>query len=194
MEYHRPVKQGSQRRYSLDEYFAVEETSRVKNEYYDGQIFALAGASLAHNRIAANLLSFVRRALANRGCEAFGGDLRVQAPGDLFTYPDMSVVCGEPLLLQGSPDTLTNSIVLVEVLSDATREYDRGEKSALYKGIPTLREYMLVEQDTPLVDTFRLGPGGAWQPRSYDRLDAKVVLDSVGLTIPLGEIYRLVFT
>lgn len=84
--------------------------------------------------------------------------------------------------------------MLVEVLSDATREYDRGEKSALYKEIPTLREYMLVEQNLPLVDTFHLAPSGAWEPRRYDHLDAKVGLDSVGLTIPLGEIYRLVFT
>src|SRR5881397_1818652 len=92
---------------------------------YDGQIFAMAGASLEHNRIAANLLSFIRPALRDRGCEAFGSDLRIGTPGGLFTYPDLSVVCGEPLLMQGRPDTLTNPTMLLEVLSDATREYDR---------------------------------------------------------------------
>ncbi len=121
----------SQRRYSLDEYFAVEETSRVKNEYYDGEIFAMAGASLQHNEIAANLLTGIRPVLVNRGCRVFGSDLRVQTPAGLFTYPDLSIVCGDPLLIQGRPDTLTNPIVLIEVLSDAMREYDRGQKLTL---------------------------------------------------------------
>src|SRR5262245_3767985 len=132
------MKRDSQRRYSLDEYFAVEETSRIKNEYYDGEIFAMAGASLQYNRIAANFLTLARAALVSQGCEAFGSDLRIQTPGGLFTYPDISIVCSEPVLLRGRPDTLINPIVLVEVLSDATREYDRGEKSILYKEIPTL--------------------------------------------------------
>src|SRR5439155_22791024 len=114
---------------------------------YDGQIFAMAGASLQHNRITANLLSFIGPALRDRGCGDSGSDFREQAPGGLFTYPDLSAVCGEPLLIHGRPDTLTNPIVLVEVLSDATREYDRGQKFTLYKEIPALREYVLVEQD-----------------------------------------------
>ncbi len=167
--------------------------SQIKNEYYDGQIFAMAGASLEHNRIARNVLNFIGPAVAELGCEVFGSDLRVQTPGGLFTYPDVCVVCGEPLLIQGRPDTLTNPIVLVEVPSDATREYDRGQKFALYQEIPTLREYMLVEQNKILVETFRIS-GGAWEPRSYDSLNTPVSLESVGLTIPLGEIYRLVFS
>ena len=193
LEYEGAVKRESQRRYSLDEYFAVEETSQVKNEYYDGQIFAMAGASLQHNRITANLLSFIGPALRDRGCEVFGGDFRVQAPGGLFTYPDLSAVCGEPLLIQGRPDTLTNPIVLVEVLSDATREYDRGQKFTLYKEIPALREYVLVEQDQVLVETFRLTTGGSWEPRSSETLDAAILLESVNVSIPLRDIYRLVF-
>jgi putative restriction endonuclease len=96
-----------------------------------------------------------RPALANRGCEAFGSDLRIQTPGGLFTYPDLSIVCGTPLLIQGRPDTLTNPLALIEVLSDATREYDRGQKFTLYKEIPTLREYALIEQDEVLVEIFR---------------------------------------
>jgi Uma2 family endonuclease len=186
------VKRDSQRRYSLEEYFAVEQTSQVKNEYYDGQIFAMAGASLNHNRIAANLLSFIRPMLRGHGCEAFGSDLRVQTPGGLFTYPDLSIVCGEPLLIQDRPDTLTNPLILIEVLSDATREYDRGQKFALYKEIPTLREYMLVEQDDLLVETFRKS-GSSWEPRSCDHLESAAVLESVNMTIPLREVYRLVF-
>ena len=130
--------------------------------------------------------------LVSRGCEAFGSDLRIQTPGGLFTYPDLSIVCGDPLLIQGRPDTLTNPIILIEVLSDATREYDRGQKFTLYKEIPTLREYVLVEQDELLVETFRLS-GSTWESRSYDNLQAAATLECVSVTIPLLEIYRLVF-
>ena len=186
------MKRDSQRRYSLDEYFAVEETSQVKNEYYDGQIFAMAGASLAHNRIAASLIKSLGVALAAQGCEAFGSDLRVQAPGGLFTYPDVSVVCGEPLLIQSRPDTITNPIVLIEVLSDATREYDRGQKFSLYKEILTLREYVLIEQAAPLVEVFRLADR-KWMPHTHEGLDEAVAFESIGITIPMREIYRMVF-
>ena len=164
----------------------------MKNEYYDGQIFAMAGASLPHNRITVNLLAFVRPALANRGCEAFGSDLRVQTPGGLFTYPDVTIVCGEPLIIQGRPDTLTNPIVLVEVLSDATRAYDRGQKFTLYKEIPTLREYVIVDQAEVLVEVFRL-TDNRWAPESYESLDATLTFKSIDLAMPLREIYRQVF-
>lgn len=186
------MERESQRRYSLDEYFAVEETSQVKNEYYDGQIFAMAGASLAHNDIAANLLSSIRPELLSHGCRAFGSDLRVQTPAGLFTYPDISVVCAEPLLIQGRPDTLTNPILLIEVLSDATREYDRGQKFALYQEIPALREYVLVEQAEPLIDTFHLAES-RWVPRHYQGLEGDIVFESIHLTLSLKEIYRSVF-
>jgi Uma2 family endonuclease len=115
-----------------------------------------------------------------------------QTPGGLFTYPDVSVVCGEPLLIQGRPDTLTNPILLVEVLSDATSEYDRGHKFELYKEIPTLREYVIVEQALTLVETFGLADGD-WKRQTYEDLEATVVLQSVNLTIPMKEIYRMVF-
>jgi Uma2 family endonuclease len=183
----------SQRRYSVDEYFAVEETSRVKNEYYDGEIFAMAGASLAHNRIVANLLALLRPGLLPRGCEAFGSDLRVGTPGGFFAYPDVSIVCGEPALLQRRPDTLTNPIVLVEVLSDATRDYDCGDKFRLYQDITTLREYVLVEQNAPKVSAFNIAKG-QWTPSLCDHIDAHVALRSLEITIALSDIYRLVFS
>jgi Uma2 family endonuclease len=186
------VKRESQRHYSLDEYFAVEETSHVKNEFYDGQIFAMAGASLQHNDIAANLVSSIRPALVPQGCRTFGSDLRVQTPAGLFTYPDLSIVCGDPLLIQGRPDTLTNPILLLEILSDATREYDRGEKFTLYREIPSLREYVIVEQTEPLVETFRWA-NGAWLPHRFDRMEATAVFESIGVQIPMKDIYRMVF-
>src|SRR5438477_385553 len=100
------------RHYSLDDYFVVEEMSQIKHEYYDGHIFAMAGASLAHNHIAVNLLVSLHPVLIGRGCRAFGSDLRIQTPAGLWTYPDLSVVCGTPELISGRPDTVTNPILL----------------------------------------------------------------------------------
>jgi Uma2 family endonuclease len=128
------MRQESHRHYSLDEYFAVEEMSEIKHEYFCGDIFAMAGASLAHNRIVSNLFRVIAAAMPSRGRETFGSDLRVETPGGLYTYPDVSVVCGGPNLVERRPDTVTNPILLIEVLSDATRDYDRGQKIRTLQG------------------------------------------------------------
>lgn len=123
--------QHSQRHYTEDDYFAVEASSGVKHEFYQGEIFAMAGASLAHNHLNANVLTALRGAVRPHGCSAFGSDLRVKTPDGLFTYPDVMVVCGPIALTQDRPDTVTNPQVIIEVLSDATRDYDRGERFSL---------------------------------------------------------------
>ena len=138
------MQQQSQRHYSLDEYFAVEEVSSIKHEYYNGEIFAMAGSSLRHNHITANILTFFRTSLRQGECSAFSSDLRLQTPGGLFTYPDVMVICGQPVLTHDRPDTVTNPVILVEVFSESTREYDRGDKFGHYQEIPTLREYLLI--------------------------------------------------
>jgi Uma2 family endonuclease len=106
--------------------------------------------------------------------------------------PDISIVYGEPILIQGRPDTLTNPIVLVEVLSDATREYDRGEKFSFYQEIPTLRQYVTIEQNETRIETFSL-PSIAPEPRILTNLNDTLSLDPVSIMIPVREIYRLVF-
>jgi Uma2 family endonuclease len=186
------VRQESQRHYNLDEYFAVEETSSVKHEYYDGQIFAMAGASLQHNDIVANLLAALRPALIPRNIRTFGSDLRVQTPGGLYTYPDLSVCRGEPILVKGRPDSLVNPVVVMEVLSEATREYDRGQKFSLYKEIPTLREYVLVEQSEVLVEKFHCAEG-QWISETHEQLDAVLRFISIPIQLALREIYSQVF-
>ena len=139
---------------------------------YDGQIFAMAGASLQHNRITANLLSFIAPALRDRGCEAFGSDFRIQTPGGLFRYPDLSVVRGATLLIQARPDTLTDPIVLVEVFPDATREYDRGQKFTLYK------------KSLPSVNTCSSNKNRFWWKRSDGRPAAPGSLELVRTSTP----------
>jgi Uma2 family endonuclease len=182
-----------QRHYSLDDYFAIETDSPIKHEYYQGEVFAMAGASLEHNEIAANVMAELRTKLRGTTCRAYGSDLRVHTSSGLFTYPDALVICGKAELVEHRPDTVINPTILVEVLADATRDYDRGEKLTLYKTIPALKECLLIEQSHVLVEHHQRGPRSAWRARSYKRLDAAIALSSVGLKLPLREIYREVF-
>ena len=185
--------QHSQRHYSEDDYFAVEASSGVKHEFYRGEIFAMAGASLAHNHLSANVLTFLRSAVRARGCSAFGSDLRIQTPSGLFTYPDVMVVCGPIVLTRDRPDTVTNPCVIVEVLSDATRDYDRGEKFTLYQAIPTFQEYLLIEQDRVSVEHWQRQSSSEWVAQTSTSLDAVMSLPILGVTLPLREVYLEVF-
>jgi Uma2 family endonuclease len=188
------VSRDSQRHYTVDDYFTVEEMSEIKHEYYNGEIFAMAGASLPHNEIAANVLSEFRVKLRDSDCGAYGSDLRVQTPSGLYTYPDVSVVYGRVELLAERPDTVTNPIVLVEVLSEATEDYDRGEKFSLYKSIPSLRHYLLVAQSRILIDHWEKSAEGEWNRRSFENGILVVSLPPSEIHITLDEIYRRVFS
>jgi Uma2 family endonuclease len=187
------MQRRSQRRYTLGEYFAVEEVSNVKHEYYDGEIFAMAGSSLRHNHITANVLTLFRTGLRASDCSAFSSDLRLQTPGGFFTYPDVMVICGQVVLARDRPDTVTNPTLLVEVLSESTREYDRGDKFGHCREISTLRDYLLIEQDKVFVEHFQLGPNKIWAPTSHDTLSEVVALSSVNIALPLSEVYQQVF-
>jgi Uma2 family endonuclease len=182
----------SQRHYNLDDYYAVEETSSVRHEYYAGEIFAMAGSSVNHNHISANLLAALRTGLRDSGCSAFGNDLRLQTPGGLYTYPDVMVICGQIELTRDRPDTVMNPVLLVEVLSEATREYDRGEKFALYKEIPTLKDYVLIEQEQILVQHYWRSAQGMWTLDTVDSLGATLSPHAIAVPLPLAEIYRSV--
>lgn len=182
-----------QRHYCVDDYFAVEATSSIRHEYHNGEIFAMAGASVAHNDITANIVATLRLTLRETGCRAFGSDLRLVTPGGLYTYPDVMVICGRIDLTPGRPDTVTNPVLLVEVLSDATRDYDRGEKFTLYKAIPALREYLLIDQDQVAVEHFQFQQEGRWKSATHKEITAGVPLVSVPAELPLSEIYRQVF-
>lgn len=185
--------QHSQRHYSEDDYFAVEASSGIKHEFYQGEIFAMAGASLAHNHLSANVLTVLRGPVRLHGCSAFGSDLRVKTPDGLFTYPDVMVICGPVALTRDRPDTVTNPCVIVEVLSGATRDYDRGEKFTLYRAIPTLQEYVLIEQDRVHLEHWQRQPTGDWEAQTYTTLDTVIVLPTLGVPLPLREVYRQVF-
>lgn len=179
--------QQSRRQYTLEDYFSLQRGVELKLEYFDGEIYAMAGGSADHNRISRNVLSSFSSTLADSDCEPFGSDMRVATPSGLFTYPDASIVCGEPV--SGTAETIANPIVIVEVLSQSTREYDRGRKFELYRSIPTLKHYLLIEQATLLVEHRRLEDDATWSTEVKERLDQSIYLSGPGIDIPLEQIY-----
>jgi len=185
----------TERRYTLNDYYDIEEMSEIKHEYYDGEIFAMTGASFNHNRIAVNLATTLNNALRDGNCEAFTSDMRVTTPSGLYTYPDIVVVCGRIEKLENRADTLTNPTIIVEVLSESTKNYDRGQKFALYASIETLLDYVLIEQNQIHIDHFHLlrdDVSDQWIQRNYTKLEESLDLSSIQFQIPLSEIYRRV--
>jgi len=182
--------QKSKRHYTVDEYFYVETTSDIKHEYFDGEIFAMAGGSRDHDRISRNVLAHLHQQLTGSLCEAFTSNMRIRTPSGLYTYPDASVVCGAPdiVRIQGT-DTIGNPVVLVEVLSESTGEYDRGQKFDLYRSIPALRDYVLIDQSCVQVEHRRLAPNGEWVSDFRTSLDESIHLVGVDLDLPLSGIY-----
>lgn len=178
---------------SEEEYLRIDRARELKSEFYDGQMFAMSGGSFAHARLAANILTLLNRQ-THPGCLAFGGDLRVKAArAGLYTYPDAGVVCGEPQFAGESPkDTLLNPALLVEVLSPATENYDRGQKFASYRTIESLRDFLLIHQDRRHVEHYSKRDDGAWVLRDYYGDTATVAIDSLGLSIAVAELYSAV--
>lgn len=175
------------------EYLALEDAAEYKSEYYQGEIFAMAGGSLNHNRIAGNLFEGLRLNLRKKNCEAFMGDVKVWVESaQLFTYPDLVVICGAPQLYEGRNDIVTNPLALIEVLSTSTKNYDRAEKFELYRSLPTLREYVVVNQYTVHVEQFYREAPFRWILTEYRALENNLTLSSLDFQITLREIYERV--
>lgn len=181
------------RRVSLEDYLAAERQSETKNEYLNGEVLAMSGASREHNLIAWNLSGALHAQLRGRTCEAYVGDMRVHIPATgLYTYPDIAVVCGEPRFEGGELDTLLNPTILVEVLFPSTEGYDRGKKAAHYRTLDSLREYLLVSQEEVRVELFVRQDDGHWLLSEASRLDETVSLGSIGCTLRLADVYERV--
>jgi len=182
--------QKSKRHYTVDEYFYVETTSDIKHEYFDGEIFAMAGGSRDHDRISRNVLTHFHQKLTGSQCEAFTSNMRIRTPSGLYTYPDASIVCGTPdiVRIQGT-DTIGNPVVLVEVLSESTGEYDRGQKFDLYRSIRELRDYVLIDQSRAQVEHRRRVQDTEWVSDFRTSLDETIRLSGVDIDLPLSSIY-----
>lgn len=178
--------------YAAEEYLALERASPYKSEFVDGEIYAMTGASRAHNLIGVNIARDLSAQLKGRPCETYVNDMRVKAAkARSYHYPDVVVVCGQPELEDGESDTLLNPTVLIEVLSPSTEAYDRGKKFANYRKISSLREYLLVSQDIARIELFRR-QGELWILTETEGLDSSIALEAVGCTLSLREVYERV--
>ncbi len=176
-----------------EEYLAFERASPEKHAFLHGELFAMSGGTHAHSLTSSNFVREFGVSLHGRPCEAHGSDLRIHIPATgLYTYADALILCGRPEFRDGVRDTLINPVVIVEVLSDSTEAYDRGEKFEHYRSIPTLREYVLASQKRPHVEVFTRDDSGAWVLRAYDAT-ARVVLASVDVTVAVDDVYARVF-
>lgn len=180
----------AQRHFSVTEYLALEEVSEERHEYYNGEIFAMSGGTLDHNQIALNLHVSLRTIVPS-SCRSFVNDVRVKTPAGLFTYPDFVAVCGQPQFTSDRYRSLINPIVICEVLSDSTRDYDRGEKFELYRSIPTLRDYLLIDQYTIDVE-HRFLVDAVWDARRHVEPDDLFRLTGVDATLRVAALYELV--
>ncbi len=181
------------KRYTVEEYLDLETMAQYKSQYYHGEIFAMAGASLRHNRIVGNLVRELGNRLSGTSCEVLPSDLLIQCPTDLYTYADAIVVCGPPRITRNrGVDVLLNPQVIIEVLSRSTESFDRTDKFTHYQSIPSLKEYVLISQERARVEQFSRADDGAWQLRIVAGEDATVGFTSLSATLAMSAIYERV--
>ncbi|MFO0802751.1 MAG: Uma2 family endonuclease [Gemmataceae bacterium] len=180
------------RKLSVDEYLQVERLAPFKSEFYDGEMYAMAGARLPHNRIKDNLIGELHARLKGTSCYTTSTDMRVRIPGTPphYTYPDIPVVCGEAVLEDDVMDTLLNPRLLIEILSPSTEDYDRGFKRIQSMRIPSLHAYVLVSSHEPKIEQHFRRDDGTWDVAVAIGLSSTFEIRGVPVSIPLADIYR----
>ena len=180
--------------YTPEEYLELEATAEYKSEYIDGQIIPIAGASINHNRITGNFYATLNFAFRQQGkYEVFNSDIRLWIPQKLiYTYPDVIIIADEPEFFNNRTDTITNPQVIIEVLSNSTKGYDREDKFAAYRTIPTFQEYLLIDQNRIHVEQFSKTGKKRWNLREYDEEDENISLETVSFEISLQDLYNKV--
>lgn len=179
-----------------EEYLAFErECIDQKHEYFDGEIFAMSGASRRHNLISFALAGIFYTQFNGRNCEAYIGDMRVKIPeSELYTYPDIVLVCGEPEFEDQVFDTLLNPVVIIEVLSKSTENYDRGKKFENYRKIKSLQEYILVSQEEIHIEHYQRQDNNSWTFKEYTLSEEKIILSSINAQLILADVYaKIIF-
>jgi Uma2 family endonuclease len=179
------------RKYTLAEYFEIERNSEEKYEYFDGNVWSMAGASPPHERVVVNVGGHLRELFRGRGCSVFGSNLKVKVPTySPYRYPDLSVYCGKGIFeTMDGLEVLTNPQMLIEVLSPSTEAFDRGDKFTYYKSIESFCEYLLIAVNRPYVTQFIKQNETDWIQREAIGLDAKLRLENFDVEILLSEIY-----
>ena len=179
------------RKLTAAEYLALERAANFKSEFFNGEMFAMAGASREHNRVKENLVIEIGARLKGGRCQSYSSDQRVLIPQtELYAYPDIVIVCGEPEYATHDRDTLINPRVIIEVLSPSTENYDRRLKFQHYEQIASFQEYVLVAQDQPHVERYVRQPDGTWQFRAFANLADTFALATVSAEVPMADVYR----
>jgi Uma2 family endonuclease len=174
-----------------EEYLEIERKAEFKSEYYAGEMFAMSGGTANHSFIGCNIIALLTTKLRGSSCRAANSDLRVGvARNGPFYYPDAMILCGEIKYLDNRQDVVTNPAVIFEVLSPSTATYDLGEKFIQYRRLDSLREYVVVHQDTRLVQRFERREEGQWLLTFYEGLEGAVALSSAPCVLPMAEIYE----
>jgi len=177
-------------KYSVEEYLVLEKSNDFKSEYSQGEIFAMSGRTINHSRIAVNITRGIGNALQGKKCEVFNSDLMVRIEAvDANVYPDVSIVCGPPEFNEDNDRILLNPTVVIEVLSETTERFDRGSKFHKYQTLPSLEEYIIVDQWAAKIDIFRPTTGGKWEWEGAFGMDAQLELKSIAVKLPLEEIF-----
>jgi Uma2 family endonuclease len=172
-----------------EQYLHLERQADFKSEFHDGQMFAMAGASPNHALLANRIGALLDRQVPP-GCRTFNSDLRVKvSSAGLYTYPDCSVICGEPQFAGDQQDVIINPLLLVEVLSPSTEGYDRGKKFELYRTIESFREYLIVHQDRQHVEHYSKQDDGSWLLREHIGADGSVAIPRLNVQILVAELY-----
>ncbi|MFM9264240.1 Uma2 family endonuclease [Tychonema sp. BBK16] len=179
------------RHYTPKEYLALEESAIDKSEYHDGEIIPMTGGTTNHNSIIINLIANLKFGLRGKDYRLFTSDVHLWIPlTRRYVYPDIMVIQGEPQYQESNKTIVTNSLVIVEVLSNSTQDYDRGGKFLAYRSIPEFREYILIDQYSYHIEQFAKNSNGKWELTEYDSEESVLTLESVEFEMPLREIYE----
>ncbi|TVQ94892.1 MAG: Uma2 family endonuclease [Chromatiaceae bacterium] len=178
-------------RLTFDDWLAGERAAREqRSEYCAGEVFAMTGASEAHNLIVANLLRDLGNQLRDKPCRVYPSDMKVHiAAADVGAYPDVMVICGERQFYDERQDVVSNPTLIVEVLSSSTEAYDRGDKFRHYRALPSLQAYLLLAQDRLQAELFVRQSDGSWNLTSFDQPSDKIALPAIAAGLILGAIY-----
>jgi Uma2 family endonuclease len=183
--------QTAKRYYTPEEYLALEEAAIDKSEYHDGEIIPMTGGTINHNKLALNFCRKFPLTIKEQNYETFINDVRLWIPlTRRYVYPDIMVIQGEPIYHENNKTIVINPLVIIEVLSNSTKDYDRGGKFLAYRSIPEFREYILIDQYSYHIEQFAKNSNSKWELTEYDSEDSVLTLESVEFQIPLKEIYE----
>ena len=190
MEVKEPLVAYGRQKFSIEEYLDMENAATEKHEYYRGEIFAMSGSKVPHNTIFKNLFGDLCARLKKKKCQPFGSDMRIHIPENtLFTYPDISIICGEVITLDNDNWNVLNPAIIIEILSPSTKNYDRGEKFKLYRDITTLKEYILVDSESIHLEIFRLNETNHWELEEYNSPEEQLYIKAIDEKILIADIY-----